>query len=115
MGDDRIDELVKQVRRLTLQVQSLERALHKTDNPPIANKHTIIDTDFNVFATGDRVRILNTVRKPTKWNDNKEWSETEARYATVTRIQGGRVFLITDNGISTWRSPKNLSGDTQDE
>ena len=109
MEDDRINKLVEQVRQLTLQVQSLERELRRTSNSPIIN------ADFKAFATGDRIRILNAVKKPAKWNNKKEWSENEARYATVTRIQGGRVFFVTDNGVSTWRAPNNLSNATQDE
>jgi hypothetical protein len=109
MEGDRIDKLVEQVRKLTLQVQSLERTLHRTNNSPI------VSADFKAFATGDRIRILNAVKKPAKWNNKREWIENEARYATVTRVQGGRVFFVTDNGTSTWRAPNNLSDATQDE
>jgi hypothetical protein len=104
MEDDRIDELIKQVRELTLQVQRLERVIDHTTNPvPL-----IAGIDFFVFAQGDRVRILNSVKKPVRWDNAKEWNKDKARYATVTRIQDGRIYIITDNGVPTWRSANNL-------
>ena len=104
MGEDQIDKLIEQVRQLTLQVQRLERAIDRTTNPaPL-----IAGINSFVFATGDRVRILNSAKKPARWDNAKEWDKNKAQYATVTRIQGGRIYIITDNGTPTWRSAHNL-------
>jgi hypothetical protein len=107
MGDNQIDQLIEQVRKLTLQVQELERAIDCTANPA----STTTDIDFFGFATGNRVRILNSAKKP----NAKEWHNNKARHATVTRIQGGRVYIVTDNGVSTWRSANNLRCTGKDE
>jgi hypothetical protein len=101
MDGDRIDKLIAQVHRLTIQVQGLERAIRRTED---LSASSTTHTDFLAFATGDRVRILNSVKKPARWDNNKVWHEREAKYATVVRIQDGRVYIITDNGVSTWRS-----------
>jgi cell division septum initiation protein DivIVA len=111
MGDDRVEQLIKQVRKLTLQVQELERSIEsKTDSVS-----TTTSINFSAFATGDRVRILNSVKKPAKWDNAKEWHNDKARHSTVTRIQGGRVYIVTDNGVSTWRSANNLRCTSNDE
>ena len=115
MEGHQIDKLVEQVWQLTLQVQSLERALHCTGNLPTPRR-PVADIEFDSFATGDYVRILNSVKKPAKWNNAKEWSKNKAMYATVTRIQGGQIFFVTDNnGVSTWPTPKNLLNAIQHE
>jgi hypothetical protein len=111
MGDDRIDQLIKEVRKLTLQVQELERAIDRTANP-VSNTTGI---EFFGLATGDRVHILNSVKKPAKWDNTKEWHSDKEKHATVTRIQGGRVYIVTDNGVSTWRSASNLRYTGKDE
>jgi hypothetical protein len=112
MDGDRIDKLISQVHRLTIQVQGLERAIRRTED---LSASSTTHTDFFAFATGDRVRILNSVKKPARWDNNKVWHEREAKYATVVRIQGGRVYIVTDNGISTWRSAHNLRDANRDE
>ena len=111
MGDDQIDKLIEQVQKLTVQVQGLERALDRTAN----TAPLIVNNDFFGFATGNRVRILNSVKKPAKWDNTKEWHKDKARHATVTRVQGGRVYIVTDNGVSTWWSAKNLRCTDRDE
>ena len=112
MDGDRIDKLISQVHRLTIQVQGLERAIRRTED---SSASSTTHTDFLVFATGDRVRILNSVKKPARWDNNKVWHENQAKYATVVRIQGGRVYIVTDNGVSTWRSAHNLRDANRDE
>ena len=62
------------------------------------------------FNRGDRVRVTNSVRKPTNWPSNLEWDARLARKATVTYATTlpERVYFVTDNGVETWRIPTNL-------
>ena len=56
------------------------------------------------FQIGDRVRITNTVRRPTSWTG--VWNSAAIatyRRATVVSVVGDRVNLRTDNGVTTWR------------
>jgi hypothetical protein len=110
MKDDRIEELTEQVKSLSLQVRRLQRAL---GIPAARDTSTDPPNDFkdDYFVVGDRVRILNEVRKPASWDNRTPWIAAEARQATVTRVRGQQVFLLTSNGVSTWRKKKNLQVD----
>jgi len=104
MEDDRIKELIDQIRILTLRIQDVERALDHTG--PATSRAE--ETDLPEFQVGDCVRILNSIKKPAFWDNRKEWQESEARRATVTKISGQKVFFTTDNGVRTWRKASNL-------
>jgi hypothetical protein len=110
MKSDRIEELTEQVRSLSLQVRELQRALgipaERNTPQDLPNDH-----EEDHFVIGGRVHILNDIRKPASWDNRKPWIASEARQATVTRIRGQQVFLLTNNGISTWRKRKNLRSD----
>jgi hypothetical protein len=112
MEDNRVDGLIEQVRALTIQVQELQQKLRRRDNSPSSRQRNkaseTTGTDKPKFKAGDRVRILNQVKKPTSWDGLQEWLSSRAKTATVTSTSGQRVFFTTDNGISTWRSPRNL-------
>jgi hypothetical protein len=58
------------------------------------------------FRRGDRVRIINKVRKPA--TAGISWTEEKERLATVTKIVPDQVHIRTDNGTNTWRAPNNL-------
>lgn len=60
------------------------------------------------LVTGDRVFIDNAVRRPRNWPSSRAWSPTRERTATVRRIVGDRVDIVTGNGHRTWRLRKNL-------
>jgi len=63
------------------------------------------------LSKGDRVYVSNRIRKPSSWpnsNEGNEWTAEKERYATVTRVSKGKVYIETDNGVHTWRAPKNL-------
>ena len=68
-------------------------------------------THRNIFEPGDRVQIKNKIkisgpftRKPIEGD----------RIATVTKTRRDangeidKVYILTDNGLTTWRLPKNL-------
>jgi hypothetical protein len=109
MEDSRVDDLIEQVQSLTLQVQELKQELRRRDTSPSLRQRGQQLPYRTEFKPGDRVRILNSIRKPTSWNASKEWLPFQAKSATITSIKGQRVFFTTDNGVSTWRSPNNLA------
>lgn len=89
-----------------LQEQEQERLTHKV----LAT--TKEETKIHGFAKGDRVWIINQIKKPSSWDNSTAWEET--RLATVTEVlikNNGRVVQVhfeTDNGVTTWRAPNNL-------
>lgn len=111
MEDSRIDEIILELRSLRLQVAHLETELNRRNSSqpepnrtsrPSAPGHT------HGYSIGDRVRILNKIKKPATWDNRVEWNETEARQATVTEVRPTQIFFTTDNGVETWRAPNNL-------
>ena len=116
MEDSRIDDLIRELRSLQIQVAQLQAAAqhraqeggeHRPEEahqaaPPNHPRHA------NGFRIGDRVRILNKIKKPATWNNTRQWLEVEARTAVVTSVREDQVFFTTDNGVKTWRAPNNL-------
>ena len=116
MEDSRIDDLIRELRSLQLQVaQQLQAAAqHRVQE---ADEHRREDAQAvphdlprhaNGFRIGDRVHILNKIKKPANWNNVRQWLEVEAKTAVVTLVRDEQVFFITDNGVKTWRAPNNL-------
>jgi TolA-binding protein len=122
-----IQQLEKQVRALSLQVSELQKEIRQSNqkrNTQQRNKQqqqtdsasssASENNKFNqttpptLFKPGDRIRILNKVRRPTHWDDSQQWNITTARKATVTSVTSTRVYFTTDNNISTWRLYKHL-------
>lgn len=59
------------------------------------------------FTHGDRVEIINRINKYLgKIVSPKDRSGTVTHLSQTTR--GLKIHLLTDNGIKTWRYPKNL-------
>ena len=111
MEDSRIDDLIDQVRILTIKVESLKQELRRRGgtSPPLSAPSSLeVRAADSEFRVGDRVRILNRFNKLATWNNNKRWSEAEARVATVTKVRTTQIFFVTDNGVETWRAPNNL-------
>ncbi len=60
------------------------------------------------FRKGDRVRIMNKVKKPAMWTSKVAWNEGAASKATVKHIYMSKAHFVTDNGIKTWQTVNNL-------
>ena len=58
------------------------------------------------YNKGDRIVITNRIKKPVNWKG--DWSATKERHGTVTLATTEKVFFRTDNGVFTWRAPKNI-------
>jgi hypothetical protein len=118
MDDSRIDELITELRSLRVQVARLESEVvaQRSNNAPINSapvRHSQTErTSTQIFAhgyaTGDRIRVINKIKKPATWNNAVQWCEAAARTATVTEVRETQIFFETDNDVHTWRAPNNL-------
>jgi hypothetical protein len=116
MEDGRINEIITELRSIRLQVSHLEQEIDRRDTrrvPALASERpppTPVPATHvtHAYSVGDRVRILNKVKKPATWNSNVEWSKRDARRATVIEVRARQIFFTTDNGVDTWRAPNKL-------
>ena len=105
--DEAIESLTNELRALTVRKQQVElelRALreHATEPAPAARRPV-------AFISGDRVRIINKVIKPSNWLKRWDSNTIEAeRRATVTHTVRDQVWIRTDNETKTWRAPNIL-------
>jgi hypothetical protein len=60
------------------------------------------------YKQGDRIRITNQVTKPAHWATHETWNYRDAQKATVTFTTKEREYFVTDNGVTTWRAPRNI-------
>ena len=108
--NDCINDLTKQVRSLVIEVKALKQIIEgqEKEKKKIATRRPQ-EVSPCTLKIGDRVRILNQVKKPKNWDDAHHlWVQSEARRATVTQTSGEKIFFRTDNDIYTWRSAKNV-------
>jgi hypothetical protein len=113
--DDRIDRLTKQVEALTVQVTALQQELtknhrghrHSTEKTTTYTTPTVSQTT-TILQPGDRIRILNTIKKPITWPPTIPWIPSAAKAATVTAVINNRIYFTTDNGVHTWGSRRNI-------
>ena len=127
MAENRnIDLLVEELRSLKIRVEQVEaildeyRALDEVEEDKQTRttargdraQSTLVEappSPRTTYEKGDRVRIVNKVRKPATWpvvwNDSAIENE---RRATVTHVVQHQVWIVTDNGTKTWRAPNNL-------
>jgi len=101
---DRVAALIEELAGLQIRSATIISELgaqHGGDQRPRRDK--------NVFVVGDRVRIVNTIRRPGNWNGEWNAQAREAYHqATVTRVAENKIFLLTSNDLRTWREPRNI-------
>ena len=107
VNDTTIELLIAELGALRVRVGHLEAEL----SHPRANEE--IRTQANEAPTklsrGDRVRIINAIKRPASWV--KRWDDRDIeneRHATVTHTTSKQVWVITDNGTKTWRAHNNV-------
>ena len=116
MGDDPTDDLVRELAALRLReaevVRLLEAARREATRRESRRPAAPIRVDrgsVGVFlSVGDKIIILNPVNKPRNWEEGRHWDGGEARLATITRLEGDKVYFSTDNGVNTWRHRRNV-------
>jgi hypothetical protein len=113
MIDNKIHELIEELKALKLReaeiieqlaVENVRRNREARENGARLVRRT---TTGHGFEQGDRIRITNQVKKPYNWGDD-HWNYHEARIATVTFTTPNRIHFVTDNGLTTWRAPRNI-------
>jgi len=103
MPRDSVDELIQQLETLRVEEQAILRRLVDARTRETRERNTDADNEARRFRIGDRVRITNQIRNPIGRQANER-----DRTATVTKLTEKRVFVRTDNGTNTNRSPENL-------
>jgi hypothetical protein len=110
MDDELVDELTRELSDLRLREAVLVSTLARLK----ATKSEAQEVDeraslaINGIGRGDRVWITNKVQKPADWPAHTKWKEDEFRSARVTKVTRRQIFILTDNGVETWRAPNNL-------
>jgi hypothetical protein len=118
MGDNKIHELIKELKVLKLreteiiaqlEVENVRRNRETRENRAQVVRHRTTTTTTNHgFERGDRIRITNQVTKPAHWDTNETWNYRDALRATVTFTTADRIYFVTDNGVNTWRAVRNI-------
>jgi hypothetical protein len=107
-----IDELIKELKELQVREAEvlvlIEQANKRRDR--VAGTHGVYTQNGTKhgFEQGDRIRITNQVKKPAHWGVDEHWNYIDAQKATVTFTTTERVYFVTDNGVTTWRTPRNI-------
>ena len=99
MEEEQIEDLTRELNELKIRQAVLIAAISRLQAAPNV---------VNGIEVGDRVWIKNKVRKPAHWPSQTPWVESEYRTARVTKVSARQIFVLTDNGIDTWRAPNNL-------
>jgi hypothetical protein len=109
-----VDALIQELKALQLReaevLKLIEQANKRRDL--VAGHHGVCTehgtTTNHGFEQGDRIRITNRITKPAHWGINEPWHYRDAQKATVTFTTQDRVYFVTDNGVTTWRAPRNI-------
>ena len=116
-SDDELQQIIAELKLLKLQQERVltrlevhAQRLIETSLPTAVAVPATIENDASL-EVGDRIVIINNVRRPSNWI--RPWSARRERHATVTRIgTDGKVFFTTDNGVKTWRNSTNVKKST---
>jgi hypothetical protein len=108
---DSIDDLTEEIACLRIRLSAAEAKLATAKRKAAIESSTRTRT----YASGDRVRIVNKIVRPAQYEDDWDDAAREReRQATVTHTVAAKtktptqVWFLTDNGTTTWRSPKQL-------
>ena len=101
-NDDDVTTLIEELRTLRLRENELVDRIERA----ATGRRQEVPRRGEPYQTGDRVYITNRIRRPVF--ANRDWTTIRERRATVTRRDGDRVYITTENGTETWRASKNL-------
>ena len=91
MGDnDSISNLIERLKRIRIEEARVIDLIEQR-----TRREAAVAT--NPFRVGDRVRVTD------------RWRQGQPSTATVTKINGERTSIRTDDGTETWRLSKNLA------
>ena len=108
MEEKQIGDLIEELKALKLResvvISQLEAAYRRRPD-----EYTTSTAEQETgLSPGDRVYVVNRVRKPATWTSKVVWTAEKERRATVTRVTATQIHILTDNGVRTWRAPNNL-------
>jgi hypothetical protein len=103
-----IEQLIQQVESLSLQVAELKTIITSQAQQPAITPNHPRKGATDTFDIGDKVHILNTVKKPSHWPGL--WDHKQAQVGTVLAVDRlkDRVHILTNNNTNTWRIHKNV-------
>ena len=105
VNDTTIELLIAELGALRVRVSLLEAEL--SNLRAHEEKRTQADEAPAKLSQGDRVRIINAIKRPAIWV--KRWGNIEIeRHATVTHTTSRQVWVITNNGTKTWQAHNNV-------
>jgi hypothetical protein len=102
MQDKTVSELINELKALRLRETQIIASLERASERETTERET-----HHAYSRGDRIKINNKIKKPVNWGDDP-WDYRQARVATITQVTVDRVYFVTDNGVNTWRAPKNI-------
>lgn len=110
MSGEEIQQLIKQLKALDLEEEKrkVQRKLLVARLEEITSPGGSQRRQSRTFSPGDRVEVLNTVKRPQRATST--WTFAKERLGTVTEYNAttDQVWFRTDNGIETYRVSKNL-------
>jgi len=114
MEEKSIEDLIKELKDLKVRETAVLNQLEAANDRRKSNERDqgqhnagAPNDEEGIFRIGQRVYITNRIRRPINWSST--WEAQKERFATVTKQVNNKVFVHTDNGVDTWRAPKNLS------
>ena len=102
---EEIEALTIQLQAINLRLAQLEAAAGQEQK---ATEHSAGKAAVSDIKRGDRVHIVNKLKKPSNWSAHVEWHQKDAQRGTVTHFYKGQVHFVTDNGVKTWHAINNL-------
>ena len=99
--DDEVDELIRELEGLRIRREEL------LDRLAGVRRRRENEGAIPPLVVGDRVRILNRVRRPNGWPPAPN-DETD-QLGIVTRVTSSRIYIATDTGVNTWRARTNVT------
>ena len=90
MRDEQIEALIVELRAINLRKDSIiaqiEAAYNEYGTAEPSGDQGVLVPRVNGIVRGDRIQILNKVKKPAAWTSQVDWSAEKERHATVTRV-----------------------------
>ena len=102
MTQSEVDSLIQQLNELRIEEQRvLDQLVPARQRERVA--HTTTQSTRRPFRVGDRVTITNNIAKVSDRRANQD-----DRDSVVTKVEGEKIYLLTNNGFPTWRKSKNV-------
>jgi transcription antitermination factor NusG len=107
-NDRYIDQLIDKLQALHVETTTIIDAITLARQEEIAHKRQLQTNGSGTKATGDPAAIERTFRVGDRVSITNSPFLKHSRKGIVTRLSGNRVYLRTDDNVTTWRLAKNL-------